>query len=122
MLNKGVTMKSPLELDKANVKEYKVPAEVELHPRQKLAFLEDQLNQIKALHWRSRVDMLHAARLQEDDNPTLRDKGYQNMAQHRNEVQQTIGGIMMINKLINELKDENKDLGETKATDHPDGF
>jgi len=115
-------MIDPLKLDKANVKEYKIPKEVELHPRQKLAFLEDQLNQIKSLHWRSRVDMLHAARLQEDSNPTLKDKGYSNMAQHRNEVQQTIGGILMLTKLIEDLKNENPAVGEATAADHPDGY
>lgn len=109
-------MKSPLELDKANVKEYKVPKGVELHPRQKLAFLEDQLNQLKAMHWRARVDMLHSKRLQEDSNPTLAEKGLSNMAQHRNEMQQSIGAIEMITKFIEEIK---ADSGES-AGEHPE--
>lgn len=115
-------MKSPLELDQHNVKEYKIPAEVELHPRQKLAYLEEQLHQLKSLHWRARVDMLHAKRLQEDPNPTLAEKGLSNMAQHRNEMQQTIGGIKMINTYIKELRKEHKGLGEVNAAEHPDGF
>lgn len=110
-------MKSPLELDKANVKTYKVPKSVELHPRQKLAYLEDQLHQLKSLHWRARVDMLHAARLQEDENPTLKEKGLSNMAQHRNEMQQTVGGIKMISDFIKELKNENPG---TEAGEHPE--
>lgn len=113
-------MKSPLAEDQSNVKQYKIPAEVELHPRQKLAFLEEQLHQLKALHWRARVDMLHSKRLQEDDNPTLREKGLSNMATHRNEVQQTIGGIKMIGQLIEELKNENPEVGQTSEADHPD--
>jgi len=121
MLIKGTIMIDPLVLDKANVKLYKIPKEIELHPRQKMAFLEDQLNQVKSLHWRARVDMLHAARLQEDENPTLKDKGYTNMAQHRNEAQQTIGAVLMLNKLIKDLKDENPNIGETTSADHPDG-
>lgn len=110
-------MKSPLEQDKANVKFYKVPKEAELHPRQKLAFLEEQLHQLKSLNWRARVDMLHAARLQEDENPTLREKGLSNMATHRNEVQQTIGGIKMISDFIDELKAENPNV---EAGQHPE--
>lgn len=112
-------MKSPLLVDKENVKEFKVPKEVELHPRQKLAYLEEQLHQLKALHWRARVDMLHAKRLQEDENPTLREKGLSNMASHRNEMQQTIGGIKMISDFITELKAENPGA---EAGEHPDGF
>lgn len=115
-------MKSPLQADKDTVKEYKVPKEVELHPRQKLAFLEEQLHQLKSLHWRARVDMLHAARLQEDENPTLREKGLSNMAQHRNEMQQTIGGIKMINQFIEELKSEHPEVGEISVAEHPDGY
>lgn len=109
---------TPLEQDKATVKEYKVPSLVELHPRQKIAFLEEQLHQLKALHWRARVDMLHAKRLQKDENPTLAEKGLSNMATHRNEMQQTIGGIVMIQKLLDELRKENP--GEVSEADHPD--
>lgn len=115
-------MKSPLSVDKDTVKEYKIPKEIELHPRQKLAFLEEQLHQLKSLHWRARVDMLHAKRLQEDANPTLREKGLSNMATHRNEMQQTIGGIKMVSDFIEELKAENPDLGQPSPQDHPDGY
>lgn len=115
-------MNSPLALDKQTVKNYKIPSLVELHPRQKLAFLEDQLHQLKALHWRARVDMLHSARLQEDKNPTLKEKGLSNMASHRNEVEQTIGAIEMLNNFIEELKKEHPNVGEINANDHPDGF
>lgn len=100
-------MVSPLEQDRATVKEHKIPKEVELHPRQKLGYLEEQLHQLKALHWRARVDMLHAQRLKEESSEILKNKGYTNYAQHLNEVQQTIGGIAMVSKFIEELKAEN---------------
>lgn len=114
-------MKSPLALDRETVKTYKIPQEVELHPRQKLAYLEEQLHQLKALHWRARVDMLHAKRLQEDENPTLREKGLSNMASHRNEVEQTIGGIKMVAQLLEELRKEHPNLGQINASEHPEG-
>jgi len=110
-------MKSPLELDNDNVKFYKVPKQIELHPRQKLAFLEDQLHQLKSMHWRARVDMLHSARLQEDENPTLREKGLSNMATHRNEMQQSIGAVEMLSTFIEELKKENPGVD---AGEHPE--
>jgi hypothetical protein len=111
---------SPLSVDKETVTKHKIPKEVELLPRQKLAFLEEQLHQLKAMHWRARVDMLHAKRLQESDNPTLAEKGLSNMATHRNEVEQTIGAIQMVNTLVNELRAEHPDLGEVAPQDHPD--
>jgi len=111
-------MKSPLALDKANIKEYKVPTIVELHVRQKLAFLQDQKSQLMSMHYRSRIDMLHAKRLQEEKNEVLREKGLSNMATHRNEMQQSIGAIEMISALIDEIKAES---GEEAGT-HPDGY
>lgn len=103
-------MKSPLELDKETVKKYKIPAGVDPSPVAKISFLQDQLEQIQSMHWRSRVDMLHAARLQESDNEVLREKGLSNMATHRNEVVQSIGAIEMLKTLIEELREEYPEL------------
>ena len=103
-------MKSPLELDKETVKKYKIPAGVDPSPVAKISFLQDQLEQIQSMHWRSRVDMLHAARLQESDLEPLQEKGNANMTQHRNEVIQTVGAIEMLKKLIEELREEYPEL------------
>jgi uncharacterized 2Fe-2S/4Fe-4S cluster protein (DUF4445 family) len=109
----------PIAVDKAQVKKYKIPKEVELHPRQKLAYLEDQLQSIKTMHWRSRVDVIHAKRLQESPIEALATKGNNNLMQHVNEVEQTIGAIIMLNKLIQQLKDESPGLEATPA-DYPE--
>lgn len=115
-------MESPIAQDKATVEKYEVPAEVELHPRQKIAFLEEQLHQLKSLHWRARVDMLHSKRLQGETNEVLQNKGLQNYNQHLNEMQQTIGGIKMISTYLEELRKEFPELGEVSSAEHPDGF
>lgn len=109
---------SPLSRDKETVKKYKIPKDVELHPRQKLAFLEEQLHQIKTMHFRSRIDMLHAKRMQDDKNEVLQQKGLQNYATHLNEVQQTVGAIKMLSDLIAEIKAENP--GTKKDEVHPE--
>lgn len=103
-------MKSPLELDKATVKQYKITDDIEISPVQKIGFLQDQLEQIQGMHWRARVDMLHSKRLQEDPNPTLSEKVFNNMATHRNEIEQSIGAIKMIRTLIEELREEYPEL------------
>lgn len=113
-------MKSPLSLDQKTVEKYKVPTEVELHPRQKLAFLEEQLHQLKSMHYRARVDVLHATRLTESKNEVLKNKGHQNMATHINEVEQTVGAIQMISSLIKELREENPNIGDAQSADHPE--
>jgi len=103
-------MQSPLSVDKETVKKYNIGEDIEPSPIQKMGFLQDQLEQIKAMHWRARVDMLHAKRLQEDKNPTLSEKGLSNMATHRNEVEQSIGAIKMLHKFIEELREEYPEL------------
>jgi len=103
-------MKSPLQVDKDTVKEFNIPPEAELHPRQKLAFLENQLHELKSMAWRARVDVVHAKRLQESPIEALQTKGNNNMLEHKNQVQQFTGGILMIQKMIEELRDENPDI------------
>jgi hypothetical protein len=104
-------MKSPLAVDRETVKKFKIPKEVELHPRQKIAFLEAQLHELKSAQWRARVDVIHASRLTESDNEVLKNKGFNNISEHNNQVNQFTGGIVMIQKLIEELRAENPEMG-----------
>lgn len=105
-------MKSPLSVDKETVNKYKIPSSVELHPRQKIAFLEAQLQELKSAQWRARVDIVHAKRLQEEDNEVLKNKGLTNESEHQNQVKQFTGGIIMVQKMIEELRAEHPNLGE----------
>lgn len=103
-------MKSPLSIDKETVKKYDITEDVDVPPLTKLAFLQNQLGELQAMQWRSRVDILHATRLTESDNEVLKHKGHNNMAQHVNEVQQSVGAIKMIKQLIDELRKEYPEL------------
>lgn len=103
-------MQSPLSIDKETVKKYKITPEIEISPVQKLSFLQNQLQELQAMQWRSRVDIIHATRLTEADNDVLKHKGHNNMAQHVNEVEQSTGAIAMIKKLIDELREEYPEL------------
>jgi hypothetical protein len=109
------TVKDPLAVDKALVKEFKIPKEIELHPRQKLAFLEAQLHELKSAQWRARVDVIHASRLQESPVEALKNKGLQNIGEHKNQVQQFTGGIVMIQNLIEQVRKEYPELKEVKT-------
>lgn len=101
---------NPLAVDKEIVKKYGIKPDEELTPVQKLAFLQDQLQEIKAIQWRSRVDIIHATRLSESDNAVLKDKGLQNRGQHTNEVEQFSGAIRMLKKMVEDLREEYPEL------------
>lgn len=114
-------MKSPLLVDKATVKEFKIPSSIELPPRQKIAFLENQLHELKIAQWRARVDVIHAVRLTESPIEALKNKGLQNIGEHKNQVNQFTGGIEMIQKLIDELRKEYPAVGDTTPSDQLEG-
>lgn len=114
-------MKSPLSVDKQTVKEFNIPKSIELHPRQKIAFLEVQLHELKAAQWRARVDVIHATRLTESTVEALKNKGFQNMTEHKNQVNQFTGGIEMIQTLIDELRAEFPEMGVVTAADQIEG-
>lgn len=103
-------MKSPLAQDKETVKKYGITPELDVTPMIKLSFLETQLQEIQHAMWRARVDIIHATRLTESTNETLKNKGFQNMADHVNQVQQFTGAIKMIQDFIVELKAEYPEL------------
>lgn len=103
-------MKSPLALDKETVKKYKITEDVDVPPVVKLSFLQNQLQELQQMQWRSRVDILHATRLTESENEVLKNKGLQQLGTHGNEVQQFTGAIKMIKQLIDELRQEYPDL------------
>lgn len=103
-------MKSPLSVDKQTIKKYDITPDIDLSPVQKLSFLQDQLSEIKAIQWRARVDIIHATRLTESTNDTLKHKGHNNMAEHINQVEQFTGAIRMVQKLIDELREEYPEL------------
>jgi hypothetical protein len=113
-------MISPLAIDKQTIKEFNIPPGTDLHPRQKVAFLEAQLHEIQAAQWRARVDIVHAKRLQESDNQALKNKGLSNESEHRNQVQQFTGAIVMVQRMIEELRKEYPGLGATTAQDDPE--
>lgn len=107
-------MKSPLAVDKETVKNYNITEDLDVSPMLKLSFLETQLSEIQHAMWRARVDIIHATRLTESNNATLKNKGFQNMADHVNQVEQFTGAIKMIKTFIEELKKEYPELTPKK--------
>lgn len=107
-------MKSPLALDKETVKQYGITKDIDISPIQKASFLQNQLSELQTMLWRARVDILHATRLTESENVVLKNKGHSNMASHVNEVEQATGAILMIKKLLDEIRAEYPELQPEK--------
>lgn len=103
-------MKSPLAVDKETVEKYGITPELEIPALNKLSYLQAQLQEIQMMQWRARVDIIHAKRLQEEENEVLKAKGNNNYAQHLNEVQQATGAIKMLRVMIDELRKEYPEL------------
>lgn len=97
---------TPLQQDKKTVEELKLTPEMELPTDQKLAFVQAQLTELRQMAWRSRVDILHAMRLQESDNEVLRARGNNNLSEHKNSVRQFTGAIRTLIELQKELEAE----------------
>lgn len=97
---------SPLSQDKEIVKEFNLTGVHELPTDQKLAFLQAQRQELLNGVWRERVNVLHAKRLQNDDNEAMRTKGNNNIVEHKHMVRQFAGGIDTIDALIKELEAE----------------
>jgi hypothetical protein len=100
---------NPLDVDKQTLKELDIK-EDSISPIRKVAFLQGQLEEMESIYWRSRVDVVHATRLMQSDIEALRIKGGQNLVEHKNQVKQFYGGIQMIQKMIDQLREENPEL------------
>lgn len=103
-------MISPLSVDKETLKEFKIDPKHDVSPLLKLSFLQSQLEEMQHVFWRARMDVVHARRLQESDVEALRLKGNNNLAEHKNQVKQFYGGIVMIKTMIDELRKEYPEL------------
>lgn len=101
---------SPLAIDKQTVKELKIDTTMDVSPIRKLAFLQAQLEEMESVAWRERVNIVHAARLQQSDIEAIRLKGNNNMVEHKNTAKQFAEGIAMIKQFIRELRETYPEL------------
>lgn len=101
-----MTKYSPLSEDKETVREFGLKDYHELPDDRKIGFLQSQREELLAGIWRERVNVLHARRLQRDDNEVLRNRGLQNIHEHKNTIKQFAGGVDTIDALIKELEAE----------------
>ncbi len=99
-------MNDPLAVDKKIVEEFGLTGVEELDPEKdfKMAYLTEQLNQLKMMLFRSRVDLILTENLLKSDNEAIQAKGNENRTQFRNDIRQTAGAIQTILKLRDQVK------------------
>jgi len=106
IIKKGGAMNDPLSVDKKIVEEFGLTGVEELDPEKdfKMAYLTEQLNQLKMMLFRSRVDLILTENLLKSDNEAIQAKGNENRTQFRNDIRQTAGAIQTILKLRDQVK------------------
>lgn len=100
---------NPIGIDEQTLKELNIKEDF-VSPIRKLAFLQAQYEEMEAIFWRSRMDVVHATRLTQSDVEALRVKGGNNLIEHKNQVQQFYGGMQMIKTAIEQLRKKYPEL------------
>lgn len=95
---------SPSEIDKKTVKEFKIQPKHEIAKDVKLAYIQEQVTALKQTIWRTRIDILHAQRLMDDENEIMQSKGHEQMTNHRNSLKQFLGAVDTLVLLQEEME------------------
>lgn len=99
----------PIGVDEQTLKEFEITEDF-VSPVRKLAYLQNQYEEMESIFWRSRMDVVHATRLMQSDVEALRIKGGQNLIEHKNQVKQFYGGLLMIRRAIDQLREKYPEL------------
>lgn len=109
-------MKSPIEIYKDVLKEFEIEGKLDVHPRQKGAYLEEQIQQQQQILNRLFFDITVATNAQnEAKDPLSKDAHRQKVEKFRNDVWQILEGLKVNLKLVEEVRNEYPDL-ETTAS------
>lgn len=98
----------PFKAYKETLEQYGVEESELPDPRDILAFLMAQRDEMHSMLVRELVNVVHAKGLQASENETLRLKGQSNEAEHRNGVQRAHEGVRRMSVFIDEFKKEHK--------------
>lgn len=95
---------SPLEFDKATVKEFGITPETEPSVDWQKTFIRAQIDEMQRLSYRTRTDLIHATRLTKSPNEVIAEKARDNVRNGRNDLKQFVGAIETFNQLLKELE------------------
>lgn len=106
--------KSPSEVDKAIVEEFKITDDIELSPQEKAQFVKSQVDQYKQVIWRERVEtMICQSQMLSDDKAIAQEAGTKNL-QHQAMIKQFATAIRTLTTLLKEMEDGQASSNLTK--------
>lgn len=112
---------SPLQTYKAIATEFGIGADQSVHPRQKLAFFSEQVNQQKAIANRLLGDLAHARLDIDTAQDAMTKAAYrQRAAKYEDDLRQIVQALNFSLQMEKELSAENPGV-ETTPADHPEG-
>lgn len=95
---------SPLDVDKAIVKEFKVPADAELDKPEKLDYCHAQVHEIKKYLWRTRADLTISTLQAQSDDKQVAAESQRKIDEYKAQIKQIVTSIKVFNTLIQELE------------------
>lgn len=116
-------MKSPLQLYKEAAKQFNVTEPKSLHPRQKIAFVTAQVQELQGVVNRLLFDAARAKRnLEEAKDDVSKGAHQDNLSKFESDLRQMTKTLDFALELQRELEQEYPDVGEVSNADHPDGY
>lgn len=104
-------MKKPIELYKDILKEFGVEGNLDVHPRQKLAYIEEQIHQQQALLNRLFFDLTTANKvMNEAQDPLSKNAHLEKVNKYRNDAWQILEALKVNLTLSEELRSEYPDV------------
>lgn len=95
---------SPLEFDKATVKEFGITEDTEPRLEWKIDYIRTQIEEMRRLSYRTRTDMIQATRLTSSTNEVIAEKARANVISGKSDLKQFTGAIETFNTLLKELE------------------
>lgn len=114
-------MKSPLEIYKEILKEYGIEGELDDHPRRKLAYVEEQIQQQRSILIRLLFDSTIAtSAMNEAKDKLSKDAHRQKVDKYQNDIYQIVEGLKRHIQIAQELRKEYaKELSNDEAGSSP---
>lgn len=97
-----------LDIDKDACEKFGINERSDLEIAHKIAFVQAQIEEMKRVLWRNRIDLMISVNLSKDDNEMLAAKGQENVTRYKNDIKNFVIALNALNELLDELKEADK--------------
>lgn len=99
-------MKSPLTIDQGVVSEFGITEDIDLPKMHKIAYVKAQIDEMKKMLFRERVDIILSTKLTENENEGLSTQGRTKLLEKRTNTRQFAQALEVLNGYLKELEAE----------------